>query len=366
MSTTVQKKKLKPNEHGEKHSLRLCMKYDGNSPVWESLGLYSGVGKNRNIEHERLADDLAQKRHIEIIEGRHQLVRMQKDILLFDVIDELALKKSLEQQEKYRQVKIIIQKIFPSAEKMRVTAFTEIHVKKWMAHYKSTYAETTLERHINFLKGIFKFGIKQKYIFENPFEGVSFKASDSHKEFLEVDEFWQFFDFDVQTYISSLPSARYRMDSKMQFARDMFVFSCLTGLRISDTKTIRNEIDIKNKQIAKRMQKTGEMVYVPLLDEAYNILLKYEDGKFPDISNNKANKSVQTISALAGIKKRVTYHTSRHTFVCLLLASGIDVFHVQKLCGHKLIETTLGYAKMVSKSAEEAMDKFNDYLMKDR
>ena len=62
------------------------------------------------------------------------------------------------------------------------------------------------------------------------------------------------------------------------------------------------------------MQKTGETVSVPLLDEAHELLLKYGD-QFPEISSQRANTNIQVIARSCGIDKHVTFHTSRHCFL---------------------------------------------------
>ena len=58
----------------------------------------------------------------------------------------------------------------------------------------------------------------------------------------------------------------------------------------------------------------------------------------------------------AGIDKRVSFHTSRHTFATLTLTQGVDLYTVSKLLGHKTIQATQIYAKIVDEKKKAAME----------
>jgi site-specific recombinase XerD len=66
---------------------------------------------------------------------------------------------------------------------------------------------------------------------------------------------------------------------------------------------------------------------------------------------------MQTWVAQAAITKKVTFHTSRHSFACLALENGVDIFTVSKLLGHSRLETTLVYSKILDSKKREAVNK---------
>lgn len=72
------------------------------------------------------------------------------------------------------------------------------------------------------------------------------------------------------------------------------------------------------------------------------------------------NTALQKWCASAGIKKKITFHCARHTFACLLIELGEDLYTVSKLLGHRNITTTQIYAKVVDKKRRNAIKKLGD------
>jgi integrase/recombinase XerD len=166
----------------------------------------------------------------------------------------------------------------------------------------------------------------------------------------------------------------------LERVRDCFLFACYTGLRYSDLKKVQkhNVVDMgSHKNIVVTMDKSLSITHasstaiVPINDKALLIIEKYQDPNrkqlLPTYSNQKMNELIKVVCLHAGITNmieivtynkleptieivekytQVTCHTARHTFATLALESGIDAVIVQKLLGHKKIETTLKYLKL--------------------
>lgn len=108
---------------------------------------------------------------------------------------------------------------------------------------------------------------------------------------------------------------------RLEQVRDVFIFSCFTGLAYIDVKQLRaNDIctSFDGKQwIMTHRQKTDTPVNVPLLKIPLAILKKYE-GQFPNgellpvLSNQKLNSYLKEIGDLCGIDKNITFHMARH------------------------------------------------------
>ncbi len=143
--------------------------------------------------------------------------------------------------------------------------------------------------------------------------------------------------------------------------QDMFLFSCLTGLRFGDVERLRwRDVRRRGKRLILeyRQQKTGSCERLPLCPAAEEILRgrKRGDGYvFDRETNQRTNVVIKRWCKSAGIKKPVTYHSSRHTFCVLLLTKGVPIYTVQCLMGHSDIATTNIYADLLSSAKTKAV-----------
>lgn len=140
---------------------------------------------------------------------------------------------------------------------------------------------------------------------------------------------------------------------------DAFLFCCYTGLRFSDFKQIQSK-DISaikgTTWISFKSLKTGINQKIPISmlfsGKALSILAKYENmERLNRIGcNADVNRTLKEIVKGVGISKRVTFHTSRHTFATLLLADGVSITTIQKLLGHTSVKTTQIYSEVLDET----------------
>lgn len=183
-----------------------------------------------------------------------------------------------------------------------------------------------------------------------PFRKFKAKAETTEREYLTPEE------------IIKIESLEFNQDEKhLVKIRDMFLFSCYTGLRFSDLSALRKDnLQTVNGDLWLNisMIKTGEKINIPLYllfeGKPINILNTYikEDRKyiFDEISNQYVNRSLKDIAIKAKINKNITFHTARHTQATFLLYKGVSVTTVQKMLGHKKLQTTLIYSKVMDKT----------------
>jgi integrase/recombinase XerD len=137
-----------------------------------------------------------------------------------------------------------------------------------------------------------------------------------------------------------------------------FLFSCYTGLRISDITSItwsNLHGDILTFT-PKKTKKDLQTVTVPLssIDKFYLPEKKAsKDLIFETFADQVTNRYLKNIASDCGIQKKVTYHTSRHTFGSLF-AEGGNIVALQKMMGHKSINTTMGYVHTSTKNLIDA------------
>ena len=175
-------------------------------------------------------------------------------------------------------------------------------------------------------------------------------------------------------------------NNQNKLLRRAFLFACFTGFRISDIRTLRwDEIKSVNGSffLRKMMKKTATYIDIPLPESAlYWLPNKGDKGEddlvFPTAerwTNKKLQESLPITewcvntelnrwAQRAGVKKHITFHQSRHTYATMLITKGADLFTVQKLLGHKSIQTTQVYAELVGKKKREAVKLLDDILRK--
>lgn len=188
-----------------------------------------------------------------------------------------------------------------------------------------------------------------------PFRKFKVKQVDTNKTFLTPEEIDQMQDLVLTGE-----------NLKHQYIKDLFMYSVYTGLRFSDVLSMQKRELVTiggNTWLVKKMEKTDESVRVPIYTifngKPIEIINKYNRFDtvfcFEQITNQYANRTLKILAGLAGIDKRITFHTARHTTATYLLYKGISLTTVQKVLGHKKIATTQIYGHIMDKTMENEL-----------
>ncbi|MGQ7856773.1 site-specific integrase [Pedobacter sp. WC2501] len=154
--------------------------------------------------------------------------------------------------------------------------------------------------------------------------------------------------------------------------RDMFIFSCFTGLAYGEISTLTSHhISTDSEggvwlimQRQKTFHSTERSFHVPLLPIALELIRKYKTSPeslsrgtiFPTPTNQYTNKNLKLIAEKAGIAKKLTTHIARHTFATTVtLEKGISIESVSHMLGHSSIRTTQIYSKVKQKKVASEM-----------
>ncbi|MBI6116840.1 site-specific integrase [Salegentibacter maritimus] len=210
-------------------------------------------------------------------------------------------------------------------------------------------------KYVNNFKKIIRIALANQWMDKDPFYNYKVQFETVEREYLNEEE--------VQTLIDKT----LHLD-RLKLVRDMFVFSCYTGLAYSDVKKLSSADITKGidggKWIRIKRTKTKSLSSIPLLPIAEEILDRYKDhpevkaGKYvlPVLSNQKSNAFLKEIAALCGIKKPLTTHLARHTFATTItLTNGVPIESVSKMLGHQDLRTTQHYAKIVDRKISDDM-----------
>ena len=145
-------------------------------------------------------------------------------------------------------------------------------------------------------------------------------------------------------------------NARLYIVRDLFLFSCYTGMSYGDMCMLTKNDMVKDENgtlwIHTSRKKTKVEYDVPLLDVPLQILNKYcgvdPNGKLlPMYSNSDVNKYLKTIASICGINRKLVFHMARHTYATeITLSHGVPLETVSKMLGHTRVETTQIYAKI--------------------
>lgn len=219
------------------------------------------------------------------------------------------------------------------------------------------------------IKYIRNFGkiVKQCYvngwIEKDPFLNYKGKVKEIERTYLSEDE------------IESLLNKEFKI-KRLELVRDMFLFSCFTGLAYIDVYNLKKSNIVMGidgeKWISTYRQKTESASKIPILPVTQMIIDKYENHPIcisgnrliPILSNQKMNAYLKELADICEIEKDLTFHIARHTFATTVtLTNGVPIESVSKMLGHKNLRTTQHYAKILDRKVSEDMKILKDKLM---
>ena len=220
-------------------------------------------------------------------------------------------------------------------------------------------AHNSATKYLKNFKKIIRIALANDYIKKDPFANLKFKLDEVVRDFLE--------DTEIQRIIDKKISIE-----RLSQVRDIFIFSCFTGLAFSDLKSLKSEHIITDNNgalwIMKSRCKTNNMCNIPLLDVPKKIMEKYKTHPscvnkgviLPVLCNQKMNAYLKEIADICGITKQLTTHVARHSFATsVALANNVSIENVAKMLGHSDIKMTRHYAKVLDKSIMRDMANIN-------
>lgn len=210
--------------------------------------------------------------------------------------------------------------------------------------------------HVQRFKSFYDFAIDNDWVTKNPF--MNYKRKVENKEIVALDK----------KQLTALENLDLDLKSTSDVVRDLFVFSCYTGLAYGDLHEVSFEHIKENedgeKYILKQRMKNDKPAIIPLLDsKPIEIMEKYRLEEFQDKifnvpSNQFMNDTLKSLATLARIKINLTTHTARKTCGTLLVANGVEMAVAQRVLGHSSINTTIQfYAKHSPDSIINAVKK---------
>jgi integrase len=325
--------------------------YQGGKRTWESLHLALTHDKARNKEIYRVAEICRSKREIQLLTGA------------WDINDPDAGKIPLtafaeEYSKSYKNPSVVKSCVKHIEGFGGGSIYLSQITPKWIDGFqnyllkKETLSQSSAGYYSKILRLMLNKAVMNNMIAKNPASLVpNISIPETELIYLNIDE--------LRQLAGVIPDDPYGRE-----VRRAFLFSCYTGLRVSDLETITwARIETNPPQIIKRQSKTKNPVYIPLKKTAQEFIFDGKEHepeeKIFSLSLHGRNASYAYLKRWVkqgNIKKKVGWHTARRTFATLALENGSDLYTVAKLLGHTDIRAAKKYAKVTDKLRHEAIE----------
>ena len=210
----------------------------------------------------------------------------------------------------------------------------------------------------------------------NPFVNTKYEKEEQKIRFLQKSDVMKLMKMSMN-------------DKEAELARQMFIFSCFTGLAIADMENLEySHIQTAadgQRYIRKERQKTKVEFVVPLHPIAETIISHYRNEQerneeqqtmkekgdslvfHRDCSRSVIDAKLSIVGKACGIRQRLSYHMARYTFGTMSLSAGIPIESIAKMMGHASISSTQVYAQVTDRKISEDMDRLiAKYKAKDK
>ena len=324
----------------------------GNCPEKSVINSYLN-GKETEYERylfqcEMLDETVDLERIREILTGKSRTAPSEKTNATLDEIFDAYVDKLRTDNRCERTIIGILDlkkdmaKFSKRSKKRTIDQFDILFIQEYKKYLRTVRrnADNTINTKLNRLRSVVKWAGRLGYPIDDPFgKGVRFlNRSTPRTIFLTKDEYDEF----LQKALAD------RNDLAMRVTRELFIFSCETGLRFSDVldlKWTHLKKDSKGVTYISKIQcKTKELVEIPLMSKWPKVLLaKYRnvstgENVFPRLSNGCINRKLKMLAEKAGIGKCLSFHVARHTFASHLANAGAPLYIVAKLLGDKSLD----------------------------
>jgi site-specific recombinase XerD len=301
---------------------------------------------------------------------------VRREILFLDVFDEQVERRNKCSTRVYLPIR---QKVVAYAGKKPLTlqAIDKIWLKGFIQFLKKEGLHSnTVQQYFSFISTILNEAVAMEYIDYNPANKLP-KSERPKRVFTPADH------LTAEELLQFIHTPTTGVDEQL---KQMFLFSCFTGLRISDCQRVKWE-DIRRiysegeeqQVIMIKQKKVKTLVTVPLNLSALGVLQQRGADKienlepqspyiFPRWTGGTDEAKTIRLAGCAdyylkkwanqvGFTRNCKFHIARHTFATRLIENGVDLYRVSKLLGHSSINATVIYAHVADATKIAAANK---------
>ena len=298
---------------------------------------------------------------------------LSEAILEFLEYMEIEQNRALKTIENYHHY---LDRLVEFADDIKINKIDEEIVRKWRLWLNRLVDErgqpiskTTQNYHLIALRSFLKFGHKRDWDVLAPDKIELARVSRKQVTFLSPTELSRLF---AQPDTQSEAGLRDRAILELLFS---------SGLRVSELVNLdKDHINLRRREFMVRGkgQKDRPVFISPesakwitdyigaRTDNIKPLFIRYSgnqnllnDGSYMRLTARSVQRMIRNYSRLAGITKKVTPHTLRHSFATDLLMNGADLRSVQSMLGHSNISTTQIYTHVTDPHLKQVHEKFH-------
>jgi integrase len=313
--------------------------WSGGRRHYEFLKLYPEKGSKDRKEVLQLGEEIRAKRELEMQGSHHGYVPKFKQVSNF-----IEFFEGLSRTKHNTWHTVLLHLLAFAGDDVPFKRVNAVWLDKFQEYLLDQVSGNSANAYLQKIKASLNIAVKEGIIHANPCLTIDIvKSQQSERTYLTFEELQQ---------LANTPIA-------YPDIRRAFLFSCYTGLRLSDVKGLTGR-QIVSGQLQYRQKKTGGFEYLPISPTALKLIepIPKQDELIFKLPKSEGGlwTHLQIWVTRAGITKHVSFHVARHTFATLALSTSKDIYLVSKLLGHKDIKHTQIYARIIDSRKTEAVN----------
>jgi len=317
--------------------------YQAGSRRFESLGMFLNGDRFENRQTLTFAEEVRRKREMDIQADYYGVAasyNREEDFVGY-MRKVMSEKRAAKTREVFRcALDHVIN--YVGEDRIPFKALSRGFFEGFKKYLLDRVSPNSAKTYLGKVQTVMNQAVRENMLPVNTAQGVRIRKVQSLPKFLTLEE------------VRALAKCPYRNEQ----VKAAFLFSCFTGLRWSDVGALTWD-KVREGYLEFRQLKTGEQERIPLGEEAKRILAAQphdgSDEVFHPPTLWVVNRNLKQWAKSAGVNKHISFHTARHTFATLSLSAGIDLYTTSKLLGHRSIQTTEIYAKVVDERKQKAV-----------
>jgi integrase len=322
--------------------------------VWWMSFTHNGQQIRRSTEtsDRRLAEAIEAKIKVKIIEGRYFEILEEKERTFAEMMERFE-REHVVKKASHRTFRGYIKNLLPFFGRYSLAEITPKLIVLYKGkRYSDGVKPATINRELATMKKAFNLAIREwEWCRDNPVGRVSMEKENNKRDR------WLTYEEEIELLEVSPP-----------WVREIVLFALHTGMRMGEILSLAwNGVDLSRRTVTVFHSKNGERRTIPINQTVFDLLknrskvrplktdLVFYGEVYTPIDAHNLRRAFRTSTKKAKIDN-FHFHDLRHTFATRLIQSGVDIYKVQRLLGHKSLVMTQRYAHHYPESLRDGVE----------